>query len=156
MHCWGFNKQAYWLNHSSLIIDLNLSALPSFVRSRNYKPSFSSLSVEYSISSVGNSSCVWLSNCIPEIITWPMKESKFQEFQEALVMEIGKRSSMNEIITVKKQQGKGPGHFCYIVSALLPQATLQGLSFLLSLQLPSYVAQHLLITLNNTGMNIIW
>ena len=84
-----------------------------------------------------------------------MKESKFQEFQEALVMEIGKRSSMNEIITVKKQQGKGPGHFCYIVSALLPQATLQGLSFLLSLQLPSYVAQHLLITLKNTGMNII-
>ena len=60
------------------------SQCPSlFCEVRNYKPSFSSLSVEYSISSVGNSSGVWLSNCIPEIITWPMKESKFQEFQEA-------------------------------------------------------------------------
>ena len=81
MHCWGFTKDAYWLNHWSLVMDLNLSELPSSPRSRKYKPVISSLSVAYSISSVGNSSWVLLSNCIPDIITWPMKESKFQEFR---------------------------------------------------------------------------
>ena len=85
MHCWGFMKQAYWLKHLCLVIDLNLSALPSSPRGRNYKPLFS-LSVEYSILSVWYSSNVWISNCIPEIITWPMKESKFQEFQGACFM----------------------------------------------------------------------
>ena len=70
-------------------------------------------------------------------------------------MEIRKGSNMDEIITVKRQQGKGPGHFHYVISALLPQSTTQGLNFLLSLQLPFYMAQHLLITLNNTGLNII-
>ena len=61
---------------------------------------------------------------------------------------------MDKTIPVKRQQGKGPGDFRYIISTLFPQATLQGLSFLLSLQLPSYMAQYLLITLK-TGMNII-
>lgn len=40
---------------------------------------------------------------------------------------------MDKIITVKRQQGKGPGDFRYIVSALFPQATPQELRFLLSL-----------------------
>ena len=79
-------KQAYWLKHLCLVIDLNLSALPSSLNGRNYKPLFSSLSVEYSILSVWYSSSVWLSNCIPESITLPMKESKFQEFQGACFM----------------------------------------------------------------------
>ena len=57
-----------------------------FPECRIYKPVLSSLSVEYSILSFGNSSSVWLSNCILEIITWPMKESKFQEFQETWSM----------------------------------------------------------------------
>mgnify|MGYP006996382009 CR=1 FL=1 len=68
------------------ITDQNLSALPSSPRCTNYKPLFSSLSVENSVLSVGNSSRVWLSNCLLEIITWPMKESKFQEFQETWSM----------------------------------------------------------------------
>jgi len=34
---------------------------------------------------------------------------------------------MDKIIPVKRQQGKGPGDFRYILSALLPQATQQGL-----------------------------
>ena len=47
---------------------------------------------------------------------------------------------MDKIIPVKRQQGEGPGDFPYIVSALLPQATPQGLCFLLSLQLlPSWL-----------------
>ena len=86
MHCWGFKKQASWLKHWCLVIDLNLSARPSSPRCRNYEPLFSSLSVEYSVLSVWYSSSVWLSNCIPEIITWPMKQNTFQEFQEACFM----------------------------------------------------------------------
>ena len=86
MHCWGFKKQASWLKHWCLVIDLNLSVRPSSPRCRNYEPLFSSLSVEYSILSVWYSSSVWLSNCIPEIITWPMKQNTFQEFQEACFM----------------------------------------------------------------------
>ena len=152
MHCWGFNKQAYWLNHWSLIIDLNLSALPSFARFRNYKPSFSSLSVEYSISSVGNSSGVWLSNCIPEIITWPMKESKFQEFQEAWSVKQEKEQTW-----IRKYQSKDnkkrAWRLSYIVSTLFPQATPQGLCYLLSLELlPSWFRS--LITLNNTRITL--
>ena len=104
--------------------------LSLFPEGRNYKPLFSSLSVEYSILSVWYSSSVWLSNCIPEIITWPMKESKFQEFQEACFNETGKGSNMEKIITVKRQQGKGPGDFCNIVSAMIPHPTAQGLCFL--------------------------
>ena len=61
---------------------------------------------------------------------------------------------MHNIIPVKRQQGKGPGDFPNIVSALLPQDTPQGLCFLLSLQmLPSWLGS--LITLNNMGINII-
>ena len=37
---------------------------------------------------------------------------------------------MDKKMTVKRQQGKGPGDLHYIVSALLPQATRQGLFFL--------------------------
>ena len=62
---------------------------------------------------------------------------------------------MDKKMTVKRQQGKGPGDFPYIVSALLPQANPQGLCFLLSRQLSSSVVQYLWITLNNTGINII-
>ena len=77
IHCWGSKKWAYLLNHLSLVIDLNLCVLHSSQRCRNYKPLFSSLSAEYSILSVWYSSSVWLLNCIPEIITWPMKESTY-------------------------------------------------------------------------------
>ena len=110
-----------------------------FPKVPKYKPLFSSPRVEYSIWSVGNSSAVWLSNCIPEIITWPMKESKFRVWGD-LVHETRKETNMNKKIPVKRQPGKRPRGFPYIVSALLPQATPQGLCFLLSLQLlPSWL-----------------
>ena len=58
---------------------------------------------------------------------------------------------MDKIITVKRQQGKGPGDFRYVVSALFPQATPQELCFLLSLQLlSSWLGS--LITHNTTGI----
>ena len=91
----------------SLVIDQNLRALPSSLRCRSYKPLFSSLSVEYSILSVGNSSRVWLSNCILEIITWPMKESKFQEFQEAWSMKQEKDQTWIRKWQSKDNKGKG-------------------------------------------------
>ena len=91
----------------SLVIDQNLWALPSSLRCRSYKPLFSSLSVEYSMLSVGNSSCVWLSNCILEIITWPMKESKFQEFQEAWTMKQEKDQTWIRKWQSKDNKGKG-------------------------------------------------
>ena len=139
MHLWGFIKYTSWLNHSSLVMDLNLSALPSSPGSRTCKPLISSLSGEYSISSVGNSSWVLLSNCIPEIITWPMKERNFKS-SEDIVCETRKGTQMHNMIPVKRQWEKGPGDFPYTVSALLPHATPQGLCFLLSLQmLPSWL-----------------
>ena len=60
---------------------------------------------------------------------------------------------MDKIIPVQRQQGEGPGDFPYIVSALLPQATLQGLCFLLSCSYSPH-GLDLLITLNNIGINI--
>ena len=125
-----FQETGFLIEALVLVIDLNLSARPSSPRCRNYKPLFSLLSAEYLILSVWYSSSVWLSNCIPEIITWPMKESKFQEFQEACFNETGNGSNMEKIITVKRQQGKGPGDFCSIVSAMIPHPTSQGLCFL--------------------------
>ena len=56
---------------------------------------------------------------------------------------------MDKIEIVKRQQGKGPGDFCNIVSAMVPHPTVQGL-FLVSLKFPYSVAQSLLINFNNT------
>ena len=38
-------------------------------------------------------------------------------------------SNMDKIEIVKRQQGKGPGDFCNIVSAMVPHPTVQGLCF---------------------------
>ena len=91
----------------SLVINQNFSVLPSFLRCRIYKPVLSSLSVEYSILSFGNSSSVWLLNCILEIITWPMKESKFQEFQETWSMKQEKDQAWIRKWQSKDNKGKG-------------------------------------------------
>ena len=56
-----------------------------------------------------------------------MKGSKLQECPGGLVHETGKGSTRIRKITVKKGQGKGPGDFCNIVPALVPQPTTQGL-----------------------------
>ena len=52
---------------------------------------------------------------------------------EDMVHETRKGTQMHNIILVKGQQGKWPGDFPNIVSALLPHATPQGLCFLLFL-----------------------
>lgn len=57
---------------------------------------------------VGNSCSVWFSSCLKEINSSPMKKRKFQEFQECLVHETGKWSTMDKKISVKKGQGKRP------------------------------------------------
>ena len=53
------------------------------------------------------SSRVWLSNCILEIITWPMKESKFQEFQEAWPIKQEKDQTWIRQYQSKDNKGKG-------------------------------------------------
>ena len=155
MHCWGFKKQASWSKHWCLVIDLNLTAHPSSPRCRNYEPLFSSLSVEYSVLSVWYSSSVWLSNCIPEIITWPMKESKFQEFQEAWSMKQEKDQTWIRKWQSKDNKGRGLETFVIFYQPCSHRLPNKG-CFLLSLQLPSSMVQHLLITLNNMGINIVW
>ena len=74
---------------------------------------------------------------------------------EDMVQETRKGTQMHDIIPVKRQQGKGHGESPNILSALLPQATPQGLCFLLSQQLfPSWL--DLFITFNYMGINIVW
>ena len=74
---------------------------------------------------------------------------------EDMVQETRKGTQMHDIIPVKRQQGKGHGDSPNILSALLPQATPQGLCFLLSQQLfRSWL--DLFITLNYMGINIVW
>lgn len=92
--CWGFKKQAYWLKHWCLVIDLNLSACPSSRGRRgNYKPLFSSLSVSiqswvFGIPLVYGYQTVFRKSSYD---LW--KQSKFQEFQEASSMKQEKGQS---------------------------------------------------------------
>ena len=59
---------------------------------------------------------------------------------EDMVCETRKGTQMHNIIPVKRQQGKGPGDFPNIVSALLPQATHKGCVSCFPLQLlPSWL-----------------
>ena len=72
--------------HWPVVTDLSLSALSSPQRYRKKKPLFFSLSIKCWVLSVGNLSTVWFLRCALETIMWPMKESEFQEFQEAWSM----------------------------------------------------------------------
>lgn len=87
---------------------------------RNYKPLFSSLTSVLSIQagSVGNSSSVLVIKLNSGNHHLTYEEYKFQEFQEYKCR--AEKSNMDRILTVKRQQGKGPGDFRYIVSSLVP------------------------------------
>jgi hypothetical protein len=61
---------------------------------------------------------------------------------------------MDKKMTVKRQQGKGPGDFGYIVSALLPQAIPQGLFLLFHCCVLLHDSTSFYY-FSNTGINII-
>ena len=155
MRHWGFKKQAFGRNHWSLVMDLNLSPLPSSLWSRKYKPSFSSMSVEYSIWSVGNSSCVLLSNCIPEIITWPMKESKIQEFQKTWSVTQEKEHRYIIKYQSKDNRGKGLETFLIFYQPCSHRIPHKGCVSCFPCRC-SPRGSDLLITLYNIGINIVW
>ena len=134
MHCWGFNKQAYWLNHWSLIIDLNLSALPSFARfeTTNLHSPHWVLSIQSRVLAIPLEYCYQTVSRKSSPDLWKRVDFKSSE---DMVCETRKGTQMHNIIPVKRQQGKGHRDSPNILSALLPQATPQGLCYLLSLEL---------------------
>ena len=82
----GLLTESLAAGHWPVVTAPSLSALSSPQRYGKYKPLFFSLSINCWILSVGDSSAVWFLYFAPETVTWPMKESKFQEFQEAWSM----------------------------------------------------------------------
>ena len=79
---WGFTKQAYWLNPWPVVIVLNPSALPSPQRWKKFKPLITP-SMTFLITSIierFSGALLWL-------VSRPMKDSRFQEFQEAGLMQ---------------------------------------------------------------------
>ena len=155
MHCWGFNKQAYWLNHWSLIIDLNLSALPSFERfeTTNLHSPHWVLSIQSRVLAIPLA-CGYRTvsrKSSPDL--W--KRVNFKSFRRPGPWN-RERIKYGQENDSQKGQGKEPGDFSKIVSGLVPQPTTQGLCFLLSLQLLSSVAPHLSISFHNREIIIIW
>ena len=98
---WGFNKQAYWLNHWPLVIDLNLSDLPSHQRCRKYKTFLTMF--EYLCWELLD--CMVLKLCSRNHhLTY--EREYIARVSGGLVHETGKWSNMNRKKTVKKDKGR--------------------------------------------------
>ena len=126
---WGFTKQAFWLNHWPLVPVLDLSALSSPQSCKKFTPVATP-----SMMLVTTSMTERFSGPLPWLVSTPMKDSKFQQFQEVWDMNQVRIKYANKIV-VHTGQGKGqiwiinntqkgtwerPGHFLNTVSALVP------------------------------------
>ena len=90
---WDFTKQAFWLNHGPVVPVLILSALSSPQSCRKFTPEATPLMilVTTSMTEPFTGPLLWL-------VSTPMRDSKFQQIQEACYMNQVRTKYANKIV----------------------------------------------------------
>ena len=153
MHCWSFYKQACWLNHWSLVIDLNLRGLPSSPRCQNtnlYSPP-RELSIQSGVLAIPLLCGYRIVFRKSLLDLWKRVNL---EFEETWYMKQEKKQTWIRKYQSKDSQGKGLEAFLILSQPCSRRLPHKGCVSCF----PCSCSPHgldILITLNNTGINTI-